>query len=347
MVTSIVGTKDGIEKIRACIESEIINEYPQNAIIKSVDLSEIISECDICIVENQSYIEEDHLSSVERSKIVNWEYFRSTTRYNPIGAFNGARAYQGLILGMSHSQCGILDETSFENKFFKVSAPSMDLWCHSEYYKWLAENYPDRIRALNKIVIEVPFYIFNYDLSRFGTFVYSKLNYYKHINKWHHFGENDQQKRIREQFCCYWNVLKITEVMETSRFKNPLYKPFRTIYRMVLSATNHDSVWCDCYEQTITENKTIWDTLIKDISVYSPNASIFLLVMPFNPIFRLTHRRQIEYMMDIFFECVKGIDNANIIDDFKLYNNPLLFSDHCHLNVKGRQKYSKQLFSKL
>lgn len=95
------------------------------------------------------------------------------------------------------------------------------------------------------------------------------------------------------------------------------------------------------YPETISENIEIFRQLIDFIKNIFENSKIVVLVMPFNPLFRYTHKANCIKTKRIFYDVVEKYD-LKVIDDFNLYNSPFLFDDHCHMNVRGGLKYTKK-----
>ena len=111
----------------------------------------------------------------------------------------------------------------------------------------------------------------------------------------------------------------------------------RTIYR---SVTNRDNVWVKYYKETVKENIALWEKYLALVRDNFPNAKLLVLVTPMNSVFRFTHKEEINKWRTIFYENMKGLD---VLDNFELYNNPFLYGDHCHLNQKIGEKYTKYL----
>ena len=163
--------------------AEIISRINED--IQCIGWNDLLQEADQKndpIVENSDLLyiaaDEEQLAAlskmgISRDHICVYSFFRNTTFSNPLeGIFT--QNNNGLILGMSHAQCCI-DEKLIENAdYFKVASPSMDAFLHLKYYEKISEDYPEETEKLTSVIIELPYYIFNYDLSRFGKFVYTK-----------------------------------------------------------------------------------------------------------------------------------------------------------------------------
>ena len=121
--------------------------------------------------------------------------------------------------------------------------------------------------------------------------------------------------------------------------KNFALRILKSLHRKYRIATNSDKVWHSVYEETVEENIEHWNCLKELISAYCPSAKITVLIMPFNPIFRLFHRRQIKFMRQRFLSAL-GKGNFQICDHFALFKRDRYFDDHCHLNERGAHRYT-------
>lgn len=310
-------------------------------------IDQIVEDGDVLyIAADERQLEALLKLGIRRDRICVYSFFRDTTFSNPMeGIFT--QNSNGLILGMSHAQCGI-DEKLLKNAdYFKVASPSMDAFLHLKYYEKISEDYPEETKQIKSIIIELPYYVFNYDLSRFGKFLYTKLNYFKIIGNFHHFGETVEQKVIIRDFYRFLQIFKEQPKITVDSKKSNLLRCFaKKIINGYRIATLHDKVWFSSYPKTIQENKKYLSDLIKLIKTHSPDAKISVLVMPFNPIFRKTHIKVCNKWKILFYTFFEEL-NIKIIDTFNSVSSSLDFNDHCHLNSKGREKYSKHLATML
>ena len=242
-------------------------------------------------------------------------------------------------MGMSHSQCAITPEDLDDNNYCMLSSPSFDMFCHLNFAKKLAELYPNELLNIEHVIIELPYYIFNYDLSKFGAFVYTKLKYFDIIDNYHHFGKTLEQKKLISEFERFKAIFgRENSEKKFVKQRNPIKQILKKIYNMYCIATNNDKVWNKIYRDTIQENRDLWHDLLKLLGETCPKAKISVLVMPFNPIFRYSHINSINRMKTVFLESL-GEGGFRIIDHFARLNRTCYFDDHCHLNKKGASKY--------
>lgn len=281
--------------------------------------------------------------NVSTNSIINYSRFRKTTLDDPLKKMDRELQYTGLIIGMSHAQCAIDPTLLTDQTYCNCAAPSMDIFCHLNFLKKLAKNDPDLLKNMRHVIIELPYYIFNYDLSRFGTFVYTKLNYFELVGDYHHFGHNEEQRKIVEEFRRFKSLFTAGEITANSPFENsPIRKIAKKVRNKYRIARNKDNVWHVFYQDTIKENQKLWIDLLALLDDFCPNAKVTILVMPFNPVFRYFHKKEICAMRRSFMDSL-GSGSYQLIDHFSCIKRDCYFDDHCHLNEKGASKYARIL----
>ena len=273
-------------------------------------------------------------------KLINFSCFKRTSFENPIKNINNDVHYTGLIVGMSHSQCAIRTELLKDNVYCNCAAPSMDIFCHFHYLKKISEIYPEKLKNMRHIIIELPYYIFNYDLSRFGNFVYSKLNYFELVGDYHNFGKTEAQKNIINEFRLFKEYFRPEKIVsKCSSKKNVIRNMAKSVLNKYRIAVNKDKVWRVIYQETVEENRKLWGDILALLEKNCPNARVTVLVMPFNPLFRLFHKKEISQMKKIF-KASLGTGRFEVVDHFSCINSDYYFDDHCHLNEIGASKYT-------
>lgn len=347
MEVFICGTEQQVARIKECLKEKI-------KICGCADLKENVASFP-SLDKSVFFIADDtqNLSlaahGISTDRILRYDLFPQTYFDNPIEGFS--QNSNALIIGMSHSQCALDTElmsnaSAGKYQYFKESAPSLDLFLHEKLFEKMEEHNSSALRGLQRVIIEIPYYIFNYDLSLFGDFSYTKLNYFESAGNYHHLWEKDSAKAMIEMFHLYWSTFNQSYyTAPPSRILPPYLIPAKKAYHIYKAIRNADKVWYREYEETIRENTSIWNILLTKIKQCCPRAEITILVMPFNPAFRLSHKKQIKQSKRTFYSCL-GHD-VRVIDDFDYIKNPSLFQDHCHMNEKGGSQYSKHLAAEL
>lgn len=344
MKVFLCGTKEQIERMQRCIKSDV-------TVCGATDLTTgggiPDKNADIYVADDSqsSMLSEQGISS---ERILRYDWFPQTYFDNPIEGFN--ESYDAIILGMSHSQCALDAEILSSNRIFhyyKESAPSLDLFLHRKFVDVMSKKNQSALFGIKRIIIELPYYIFNYDLSRFGDFVYTKLNYFETAGDYHHLTEKSEAKKKIEMFKLYSTVFdQAFYTVPPSRKLPSVLIPAKRIYHIYKAIRNNDKVWSHEFPETISENKAIWDNLLLQLHTNCPNAEIVVLVMPFNPAFRISHKKQVERSKRTFYSCIGSQESGEkirVIDEFDYVKKASLFQDHCHLNEVGGKKYSEHL----
>ena len=336
------------EYIVNCLKSEVAQNnnivYLDEECLENVDYN--INNGDVFIA-NDSQAKFLMSKGVRRTQLINYEQFGNLNFDNPLDGFDSS--FNGLVLGMSHSQCGLDVSYSKNINYFKVASPSMDIFLHINFFEALLRNYAETLRNMKSIIIEIPYYIFNYDLSRCVPFAYSKLNYFDIVHNWHHLKEKELFEAILEDYNLYKKIFRVTCSTKVTEHRIPIVlKPLKRVYKYLRSAykgvTNSDNVWKKTYNETIKENTYLWNKLIELIKEECPSAQISILVMPFNPSFIRTHKTDIDRNREYFYNSIVTGERINIIDNFIFYNMSFYFDDHCHLNDIGCKRYSRKFF---
>lgn len=284
--------------------------------------------------------------------IISYFPYRTTLIHNPIRNFiDSSDNYDGILMGMSHSQCSI-DETKFKGHFYKMASPSMDMFCHYNFFLMLCENSPQKLTKIKRIVIELPYYIFNFDLSKFSAFVKERIYYFFLLKDYHHFGITEEEKiSINEVNALFSEI--IDKAYDFDRYGEKIRTNFFSrvnhfTHRMGNIIFNNDKVWIKDYKNTIAENKQLFADLLNLIQSFCPNSSITICVFPFNPLFIRTHKTRIQKMRNVFYDVCFNINpSLSIVDDFTYFKDSRLFLDHCHLNKDGGKLFSDYLSRKI
>lgn len=280
---------------------------------------------------------------------------------------NGAvPGYDGFIFGMSHSYGGLIEKILSGN-YYKFSAPSMDLYYHYMVLKDVCSHYD--MRLIKQVIFELPYYIFNYDISKCKNVFKQRMNYYYYYSDYHHFGANEEDRRQIEMFealnsLCekpYYaksigKTIKISKGRTACMFLKKQYLKGRYLFMRKEGHTwgkeekekiyeLRPHVWYKQHEETQKENEGIWQEIKALLSNYSW-IELKVAVFPFCPLFCDAHAPAIENMRRSFKDMLK-IPEEQLVDCFDYYREkPEYFSDECHLNLLGQYKFSKS-FNKL
>ncbi|MCM1540477.1 MAG: hypothetical protein NC121_04380 [Blautia sp.] len=306
-------------------------------------------------------------NGIPKGKILEFCCFIKNPLKSPVEVFfekGKLPNYDRFIFGMSHSYGGLL-ETELDGNAYKFSAPSMDLYYHNMVVKDICAHYD--MRKVKQIIFELPYYIFNYDISKCRDVFIHRMNYYYYYSDYHHFGVGEEDKRQIDLFdtlntiCCarplytqgcdankdilqrtswMWllrkQYLKLRYKLKRNRGHNWTDDEKTKIFDF------HPHVWYKKHIDTIEENIRIWGSIKELLSQYSW-IDVKVVVFPFCPWFVNAHRFAINDMKKMFYEEI-GLPQTQVIDCFETFQaKPECFSDECHLNDLGRYEFSKIL----
>ena len=341
------------------INAHLLDGYKINAFIELEDnyISSSFNSIKVYKESEYSYCENDYVIvayntsiNIQRSieilrnkkvpddKIIVFNNINHFDYSNPLYLFQqNARHYDTLLFGMSHSQNGLIFER-FGNNVFPIVSPSCDLFYYKNALKILLNS---EMNNLKRIVFELPYYIFNYDLSRQKHYVFNRMQYFESINDYHNFDNTcfinsfktannlfDFQKLINKSFmernCC----------LESEKTPKTFIKKILNHANIAFSI---DKVWSNIYQTTIDENTSFFSQIISLIYEKNPNIEVMVIVMPMNPIFKFWHSQKIKNQKKIFYRCLQPFSKLKICDFFDSRIASKYFIDYCHLSFDGKK----------
>lgn len=324
--------------------------------------------------EKKSKILKEQLTDngVYKGKILKYCYYQLEPRVSQVEKYY--RCYKNVrwknfIFGMSHSYGGIIEELWSDNTF-KFSAPSMDLYYHYLVLKELDEN--NELDNIKKIIFDLPYYIFNLDVSKCNNIFKKRINYFYYYKDYHHYNETVEGKEI------IYNFEKLSELtgnkfyanhdISDSELSNNIISRsvFSIKYRLAKIYTRlrfkvkhleqdlwteerienvkdmRPHIWYKKYNETQKENLLIWEKIKKILEKYK-NIKWYVCVFPFSPYFIQANCHIIEENKKAFYEMI-NVEEEQILDYMTYYHNkPEYFTDECHLNQLGAYKFTKKL----
>ena len=356
--------------VMLCVGNDDINMEEYSGLSSRILTIDDLGIYDYLIILSVNMTESDKIRAnlvargVSQSKILEYCYFIKSPSKSPIEVFHKEHLrehYDTFLFGMSHSFGGCL-EPLLKGNTYKFSAPSMDLYYHYKVLNDVCICYD--MSKVKKILFELPYYAFNYDISMCKNTFLQRMNYYYYFGDYHHFGENDDEKQQVVLFetmndICDTPVYasRLTEeciVKSKSLIYRVPQKLFRKIKLATMTKTSHvwteeerhileqlhPHVWYRQHDKTIEENRRIWESIKKLLEQYD-NLDWKVIVFPFNPIFIKKNKDAIATMKMQFMKEL-NIPKNKVIDCFEYYmEHEELFEDECHLNLRGAYDFSK------
>jgi hypothetical protein len=315
---------------------------------------------------------------IPASKIINFYHFY----YNGIPSQkvdkvmqnpNAKDSYNGIILGLSHSEVGI-NPMYLKGNFCNLSVSSQDLYYNLLTLKHCIKNYPNKIKNLQYAIIDMFDYIyFNYDLS----LTHNIINYFSwggYHKDYHNYSKNKLytlpvNEELSKKNC------KLIESLSSNE-RNLRDELFENIYENVQYQLFNDFPSPDTrnktidrgfndyclpdympkhakkrFQKTIDENIGYFDEILHNLYSINPYIKIYIILIPrYNAIEEIHRIKYTNWKAE--FE--------NIIDDFqhkytfkylnfKNYEpiscNNNFYQDVSHLNYDGATAFTTLLNS--
>lgn len=275
-------------------------------------------------------------------KIIDYSEFSHIKNIDIFEAYNAENSI--LCFGMSHLQ-GMVEQLGGLDKVSVLAAPSMDLYLYRKYLSKIINNTTNNQRkCVRKIVFELPYYIFNYDLSKTKETAYKRFSYFYNVNDYHNLIKDDKFTYEIKRIDLVEKIFGKDEIKFSEESEKKSFMWLRKIHGKLDIINGKYSIWEKNHVETINENCRIFADMIEDIKKYF-DAEITLIVMPFNPLFIKTHRKIIKQKKEQFYGIIKKFE-LTIQDDFNYFSDSRLFVDHCHLNYQGAYTYKKHIDNK-
>lgn len=282
--------------------------------------------------------------------------------------------YQGMILGLSHSEVGILPRL-LEGNWANLSVSSQDLFYSVKTLEHCLTNYFDKIKNLKYVVLDMYDYsYFNYDLSR-GKNILSYVGWGGYYLDGHNFALN---KNIN---CSFEDA--VLKIMGQSRFvhvseeklrcfgllfgnvhEKTSYRDWMTpwnvgsmLYRfkmldansvLNLSDASKNSIVSKKFEDTIEENIALFDILLDALYSINPEMKVFVTLIPR---YIGSYRKNAEAYStwkNMFYETIKSFNDKYSFEflDFtedEISHHKEYYQDESHFNYWGAVKFTEKL----
>lgn len=280
-------------------------------------------------------------------------------------------SYEGIILGLSHSQMGILPD-AMNKPFANLSVSSQDLYYDLKVLEHCIANYPEKIRHLNYIMIDMLDYsYFNYDIS-LGRIAYSYYFWRNNgfILDGHNFARNKNfpfsfDEMIIDISQKYYEGTDINSIQLYGKLFNDAhkysgYKDYISDYEKNYLRTNiitdedianfalKSSIVQTVHEDTIKENIDIFYRLLETIYKLNPDMKVLLLIIPrYIEIQKKTIDAYCRWK-DMFYEQIIEANRQYPftfldLNDHEIATKRLYYHDLCHLNHFGAMKLTAYL----
>ena len=245
---------------------------------------------------------------------------------------------------MSHADKGI-NVNLFHEPVFNFAFTSNDLFYFYNLIKKLKRENA-KIGNIKYCILEMPYYIFNWDRSRSQS-AFRCMNAYTILGEYHHL--DTREGCVIEQYRIFEDMFKQKKTYNASVYNARTYEVHDKISNKDYVEISH--VWRMNHEDTLHENFFYFKELITLLYHINRNIKIYVVVFPQNPRFYKRHEEVIDNARDKFYEIIDSTalkDKITLLDYFKLYDGmECYFEDDCHLNTSGRNAFTKTIIQRL
>lgn len=280
------------------------------------------------------------------------------------------RSYEGMILGISHAEVGIIPELLGDN-FVNLAVSSQDIYYNYKTLEYCVDKYYDKVKNLKYLIIDMFDYTyFNYDVSKSRTIVsyysYRGFNLDKHniddnhnVNYTHEtvlqFLFNQEYKHVDTKKLDIW-VKLFGNIHERDNYKgysvsdNIKNRNAIVTDEEVNSNKEDNPIVVKRFKDTITENKDIFVKLLELAYKINPDMKILCILMPrYHKVQEKSKELYLPWKKE-FYDIMELIGQKYRIKFIDMKEDDISFrreyyKDVSHLNYLGAIAYSKKLAS--
>ena len=256
------------------------------------------------------------------------------------------QAFEGLCFGMSYSKNSFLTHF-FSKTFFKISHFGSDIYYNYKNIRYIIEHNPDVIKNLKYIVFDLPYYSFNWDLSKAKRTIRSRLALLESFEDYHNYGKSESEKWYIQEYKILKNMFRHSYSYNESSFSNNFEKrTFNDFKQSNDPFATLEHVWTSYREDTIKENIFLLKNIFDDILKMNSEIKIGLVVFPMYQEHLNKFNIEIDKMANLYYEILEDHFKdytLNVFDCFEQLQDKKLYFDTHHLNSLGGYLFSEFL----
>ncbi len=259
--------------------------------------------------------------------------------------------FEGVLVGMSYAENGI-DINQLSGCIYNLAHPAFDLF----YRKLTIEALfleKVKLEKLRYIIFELPYYIFNFDLSLCGNGLFqSSMNYIDYWKDWHHFDENEENREFLMGFHIFKDMFLKDSVGNFSMVENRRSMSDNQLTKKKMGDHVISHTIKKCHEKTMKENRYIFHEILKTVAEKFLNVKLIILVCP-QPSVNIALYEKYPLQKQVFCEEMKLAQE--MYPDLIILDNHELFLEHDeyfadtygHLNRNGCDIFTRHLDQEL
>lgn len=275
------------------------------------------------------------------------------------------KEYEGIILGISHSEVGIIPE-GLKYTFANLAVTSQDLYYNLMSFQYCINNYPEKIKKIKYILLDLFDYTyFNYDtsLGRQAEMYYLSGGY--NLDG-HNFEKNtsyeidfstlislvkNQNSNVHNKAVCdilFKDIKKVDGSLFTSYWGIESRTKTYITDNNRLEKLNNRSVIKTKHEITLRENEQYLYEICRQACNINPNIKIKAFIMPrYIEAFNYC-KDELNKWKDYFYGQITRISEEFPIEFFdlseiELGKHPEYYFDDSHFNYQGAINFTKYI----
>lgn len=277
--------------------------------------------------------------------------------------------YDGIVLGISHAEVGILPERLGLGKMANLAVSSQDLYYNYVTLEYCFNHHFEKIKNIKSVVIDMYDYsYFNFDSSKSAK-IMNFIGCGGYNKDKHNFDENKEYKgtdfeKLVSAIEDYWKLGYDEEALEiwNMLFYTDLSKLYDNRYMNINKISQRVTMVSDEqiekftlgrytqqeFENTIAENKEYFVKIMELIYRINPDMKIYLTLLP-----RYEGVWQKEEILfskwkEKFYEIIDGYEEKYKYEMFDYTRNDIgkhreLYFDDSHFNFFGAMKFTDML----
>lgn len=288
-------------------------------------------------------------AGVQKEKIIPFYWFDFIGIQNPIKKYMKLKnkTFEGILTGMSYAMDGFYPQ-EFSRRFFNLSGRGMDLYYHYYALKKLLndiEQSENLYRSLKYIALELPYFIFNYDVTKEFSLLKYRMSAFETLDRFHHALETEEGRLLLERYRSYCRIFgRKLEAAESVWNTIPL-----SYIEKKQVDNNPPDYFFGEHPGTIEENKEIFRNIMQMLYDYNRDLKVAVVVFPQRD--RAIEWKEQEKQKKIFYDaiepCLEKYKNLMLFDYFEEFKDKSeYFYDSGHLTCKGAIEFSSILENK-
>lgn len=252
------------------------------------------------------------------------------------------RKFEGLCFGMCYSKWGFWEHFMPEN-WFKFSMNGADLNVHYLWLQYLFTNHLEKMNCVKNIILELPYYAFDWDMQCSGQVYFRMLQYDKVDGFATFLNQKEDAKSYIER---YRQLKSIAREQFGSNYVNYVYSDSDILKKMRCEnqqIENIDMIWERDFEESRKNNELYLHKLCELCELHGIRIRIY--VFPLSDLFKNMYADKCKQKKEYFYSIIDKLGLKKYLLDFNDNNcfEEKDFKDLTHLNGKGAEKLTRMI----